>query len=268
MRLGWRIAWFIACLLGWCSEALAAPMLDAPALEYSQDGVNYQSFDAIVGRSKIGTYYDYHDKSGHPAFGTQRGTASVAVYFDDKHDALSLILISGTAGRGKGRATFEVSGLPGTTTLSISDDPREIKYKKGQGIARGKFSYSRGTDGLALSGLEQAASFAMRIALVSSWRVGTLRLVDGDVANGGQFINLDMSEPLFLREAAAAAPAGGHHHHHHGGVSDPNPVSGSDGNAPGKGGVSNPPSVPEPGCAMIMTIVGAWGLLRRRGRRG
>ena len=58
MRIGWRIAWFIACLLGWCSQALAAPMLDAPALDYSQDGVNYQSFDAIVGRSKIGAYYD------------------------------------------------------------------------------------------------------------------------------------------------------------------------------------------------------------------
>src|SRR5438477_2340684 len=116
MRIGWRIAWFIACLLGWCSQALAAAMLNAPALEYSQDGVNYQSFDAIVGRSKIGAYYDYHDKSGHPAFGTQRGTASVAVYFDDKHDALSLILISGTAGRGRGRATFDVSGLPDTTT--------------------------------------------------------------------------------------------------------------------------------------------------------
>src|SRR5438067_12858405 len=108
MKIGWRIAWFIACLLGWCSEALAAPMLDAPALEYSQDGVNYQSFDAIVGRTKIGTYYDYHDKSGHPAFGTQRGTASVAVYFDDKHNALSLILMSGTAGCGKGRATIQV----------------------------------------------------------------------------------------------------------------------------------------------------------------
>ena len=76
MRIGWRIAWFIACLLGWCSQALAAAMLNAPALEYSQDGVNYQSFDAIVGRSKIGTYYDYHDKSGHPAFGTQRGTVA------------------------------------------------------------------------------------------------------------------------------------------------------------------------------------------------
>src|SRR5207237_5666484 len=122
---------------------------------------NYQSFDAIVGRSKIGTYYDYHDKSGHPAFGTQRGTASVAVYFDDKHDALSLILISGTAGRGKGRATLEVFGLPESTTVSVSDDPREIKYKKAQGSASGKFNYSRGTDGLALSGLEQAASLAV-----------------------------------------------------------------------------------------------------------
>ena len=272
MRIGWRIAWFIACLLGWCSEALAAPMLDAPALEYSQDGVNYQSFDAIVGRTKIGAYYDYRDKSGHPAFGTQRGTASVAIYFDDKHDALSLILISGTAGRGKGRATFQVSGLPDSSTVSVSDDPREIK--KAKGSATGKFGYSRGTDGMALSGLEQAASLAVRIALASSWRVGTFRLVDGDVANGGQFIDLDMSEPLFIREAAAgsSAPTGGHHHHHRGGggggVTDPGPVSGgSDGNAPGEGGVSNPPAVPEPSSALIMMIAGARGLLRRGRRR-
>ena len=32
MRIGWRIAWFIACLLGWCSEALAAPIWGRYAL--------------------------------------------------------------------------------------------------------------------------------------------------------------------------------------------------------------------------------------------
>ena len=40
-----------------------------------------------------------------------------------------------------------------------------------------------------------------------------------------------------------------------------------DGNAPGAGGVSNPPAVPEPGYAVIVAIAGARGLLRR-GRWG
>src|SRR5947207_1741910 len=127
MKLGWKIVWFAAGVVGWGATANATPMLSAPSLEFSQDGVNYQSFDAVVGRQKIGAYYDYHQRSGHPVFGTQKSTASTALYWDDKHHALSLIVISGVEGRGKGRIKYDFAGLPSTAFASVVDDPKEFK---------------------------------------------------------------------------------------------------------------------------------------------
>jgi hypothetical protein len=94
MRFGWKIFWFAGAVV-WGARAIAAPMTTVPVLEFSQDGEHFTRFDALERRRKVARYYEYHDKTGHPEFGTAHDTGTAAIYWDYKRKALSLLLISG-----------------------------------------------------------------------------------------------------------------------------------------------------------------------------
>jgi hypothetical protein len=246
MRLGWKIAWFAGCIMG-AARASAAPMTQPPILEYSQDGTNFFPFATLSGHAKAGTYYDYRNDSGHPAFGTGRGISTAAFYWDDRHSLLSFMAISGAPGRGKGSVKYTFDSLPASTVLSLSDDPREFKYSAGKAHASAYFRYHNGTDGLVFGGLQQSSSMTMEMAITPVKRVNEWHLVNGDLADGGTIIDLDMNKPLFLRATKVGAVPG------------LPPASGN------SGGLGSNPSVPEPGLAL--GIVGTLGLLIFRRRR-
>src|SRR5258706_10553214 len=131
MKLGWKIIWFAGSVISG-ARASGTPMVQVPALEYSQNGVDFQPFAALSGKAKVGTYYDYRNFSGHPDFGTARELTTAALYWDSRHSLFSLILIAGTDGKGKGEAKFSLDGLPESTVVSVSDDPDEFRYSHGK----------------------------------------------------------------------------------------------------------------------------------------
>jgi hypothetical protein len=232
--------------------ASAAVMNSVPSLEYSQDGVNFLPFDAVVGRQKVKDYYNYRDQSGRPTFGTVRETASAALYWDEKRKALSMIAINGSARHGFRTATGEVdytfSGFTTKTHLKISDDAGEVDYTDGAPTATAHFEYRSTSDGLVFGGLGQTSTLALHITLNAVTGIRNWRLVDGNVNASGQFIALDMTKPLFLRTTGS----------HSGNPGDPPVVP----PATGSGGT---PGVPEPGFGFVGAM--ALGLLSLRRRR-
>jgi len=258
MKLGWKIIWFAGCIAG-AAQTLATPMTQVPNLEYSQDGVTFAPFAAITGKAKSGTYYDYHNASGHPDFGTAKALASTAVYWDSRHNLLSMILITGTPGEGKGEIRVSMEDLPDTAALSVADDPDEFKYKHGKPTASARFRFNKGTDGLVLGGLAGDASMAIKIAIDPVKQVDQWRLVSGD----GSDIALDFEKPLFLRVAEVTSLPPSTHHHHHTVATEPPavipPASGT-GGTPG-----SPLPVPEPGTGiLILSLSALWTLRRQR----
>lgn len=258
MKLAWKIAWFAGSLIA-ATSACATPMTQVPTLEYSQDGESFSPFDAITGKAKAGTYYDYHNFSGHPAFGTAKALTSTAIYWDSRHDLLSLVLIAGTPGDGKGQIKVSVDNLPDTAALSVADDPDEFRYKHGKPTASASFKFNKGTDGLVIGDLQGTGDLAVKVAISSLKNINQWRLVSGDETTAP----LDLSKPLYLRVTeVSSTPASGHHHHHTIPVEPPPaiPPTSGDSNTPGVN-----PTLPEPAPPMI--ILSALGLLSLGRRR-
>jgi len=257
MKLAWKIAWFAGSLITGAS-ACATPMTQVPTLEYSQDGENFAPFEAITGKAKAGTYYDYHNASGHPAFGTAKALTSTAIYWDSRHDLLSLVLIAGTPGEGKGQIKVSVDNLPDSAALGVADDPDEFKYKHGKPTASASFKFNNGTDGLVIGDLQGTGDLAVKVAISSLKNINQWHLVSGDETA----TPLDLSKPLYLRVTeVASTPVTGHHHHHTPVEPPPAiPPTSGDSGTPGVG-----QSVPEPGFGIL--FLGALGLLSLRRRR-
>jgi len=292
-----------AAVAVFCVAVTAAPAADAaPILEYSQDGKHYTDFDAVIGTAKAGSYYDYYNQSGHPAFGTPKATSSAAMYWDDKRDALSLILISGSAtGKDGGQVLYKLSDLPWSTVLTLSDDADEYDYDKGQRVTTPRFNYKSGTDGAIYGGLERSKSWVIKIALSSVKGVKNWRLIDG--AAGDDAVDLNMRKTLYIRYAGddgadgvtppppASNPntTGGNTGGTTGGggkkvprttitrplaldeddwinIGPPKILPGSNPGGGGGGGLGNPQPVPEPG-TLALLAGGAAALFRRPRRR-
>jgi MYXO-CTERM domain-containing protein len=260
-----RTSILISLLAGCAAWGVAAR--GVPLLQYSQDGKHYLPLTAINGEERAKSYYNYREKSGHPEFGTVRGTSTVAMYWDDTRDVLSLIAISGSSSGGKkdkGRVQYTFKGLPFSNYLALSDDPKEFRYEKGDSKATALFAYKNNTDGLIFSGLERA-KFAIRLSIKSFSGVKNWRLVDGDPEYGGDFLALDMKKPLYLRTAPVTT--GGHKHHAPPPptppIKLPPPVSPVDGNS-GAGPQVPSPAVPEPGVGLVLAGVGGLLTIRRR----
>jgi hypothetical protein len=257
MKLAWKIAWFAGSLIS-AASVCATPMTEVPTLEYSQDGVNFAPFEAITGKAKAGTYYDYHNASGHPGFGTAKALTSTAIYWDSRHDLLSLVLIAGTPGEGKGQLKVTVENLPDTAALGVADDPDEFKYKHGKPTASASFKFNKGTDGLVIGDLQGTGDLAVKVAVSSLKNINQWRLISGDETA----TPLDLTKPLYLRVTEVASePATGHHHHH-------TPVEPPPAIPPTSGNSDTPgvnPILPEPAFGIV--ILGALGLLSLRPRR-
>lgn len=211
--------------------AAALPSAAAPLLQYSQDGQTYLPFNPVVGRERVANYYDYYNYAGHPDFGLVAGVTTAAFYYDQKRDALSLIVISGS-GDDSGKVSYGFQNLPSTAYLNLCDDPGEFSYAAGASSAEALFRWNQQTDGLVFSGLENQP-LGIKISIKPYVSVSNLRLA----AANNQFFALDLSRPLYVR----TQPVGG---------------------GTGVGGGVTPP-VPEP-AATALAAVALLGWLSRR----
>jgi len=292
----WRL---LGRLLAFTLIAAGIPAIGAPILEFSQDGNHYSPFDAIEGRAKAVTYYDYHHQSGHPLFGTPKATSTAAMYWDEKRGALSLMIISGSAdpkNKESGQVRYKVDNLPWSTFLALSDDPREYEYDKGQELTTPRFVYKNGTDGAVYGGLEKS-SWVIKVSLSEIKGIKNWRLADPE-GSANDFIALNMKKPLYLRysgeddadeeeEVEVVLPPPPPRQGGRRGVrsvaaklftppSGPLPLLGPykilpgsnnpGGGGGGGGGVGNPQPIPEPGGILLLAAMGS--LLLGRGRRG
>ena len=178
------------------------PAMAIPALQYSQDGINFQSIQSLSTALSAKTYYDYRQHTGHPGFGTAMRTDTVSLVWDTTDSALSMIFISGGGIGDKGSGRVSLTGLPTSAQLALSDDTGEFRMGRRGGTLTGRFAYQDATDGLVLTGLE-AAPFTAKLKLGGTRGIKTLRIADGNPQAGGQFITLNLRQPLWIRSGVA-----------------------------------------------------------------
>lgn len=184
-------------------SALAPALPAAPLLQYSQDGQTYLPFNPVVGRERVANYYDYYNYAGHPDFGLVAGVTTAAFYYDQKRDALSLIMISGS-GYDSGKVSYGFQNLPSTAYLNLCDDPGEFSYATGASSAEALFRWNQQTDGLVFSGLENQP-LGIKVSIKPFVSVSGLRLA----AANNQFIALDLNRPLYVRTQPVGSGVGG-----------------------------------------------------------
>lgn len=203
MRRPWGIAGLSVASL--CvSLVLAVSFASAaPILQYSQDGTNYRPIVPLASSMKASDYYNYSSHAGHPAFGVQKGSDTVCLYWDTTRNALSMLFISGGSDRASG--TVSVTGLPLASQMTLSDDPGKFKFDRKTHTLTGRYSYQNSTDGFVMSGLD-AAAFDAKLKLSGTHGIQNLRLTVGDPNDGGAFQPLFLQRPLFFRTSVAAAP--------------------------------------------------------------
>jgi hypothetical protein len=238
---------------------------DAPALDYSQDGVHYQPVQVLSSPSTADDYYDYVKHTGHPAFGIADHTQTVCVYFDTTDGSLSLIFISGGGKGDHGRGRVTLTGLPKVARLTLSDEPDEFHLARKTGTLTGDFIYGDATDGFVVGDLEAATKrFTAKLAVTDTRGIKSLRLTDGDPNAGGDFIPLDLDQPLYIRSASIGHTGG---HGGHPGGTGGGVGSGNTGGGSG-GGVGSGTPVPEPaGLAGVALLAASLLNRRRRGQR-
>ena len=177
----------------------------APILQYSQDGTNYRPIVPLFSSMKASDYYHYSSHAGHPAFGVQKGTDTVCLYWDTTRNALSILFISGGSDRDRASGTVSVTGLPLASQMTLSDDVGKFKFARKTDTLTGHYSYQNSTDGFVMSGLD-AAAFDAKLKLSGTHGIQNLRLTVGDPNDGGAFQPLFPQQPLFFRTSVAAAP--------------------------------------------------------------
>ncbi len=169
-----------------------------PAFWVTQSGQGFAAVPNMRSYS-VEDYYGYSSASAHTGL-EQVGVSRILLYLDTSTLALSLVVVHGVDQDSTGLAqpTSHVqmlfSGLPGTTTVAVSDDPDELLMTSPTD-ATGFWKFTNNSDGGALSGLPFPGDWEITIDPSFIDGISTWTWVQSD----GSVVNLDLGQPLTIK---------------------------------------------------------------------
>jgi cysteine-rich repeat protein len=97
-----------------------------------------------------------------------------------------------------GQVQMLFSGLPGTTSVAVSDDPDELNMTSTT-TAAGTWGFSGNSDGGVLDGLTFPGGWEIQVSPAFLRGITTWTWVQGD----GSFVTLEPTQPLTIRASRA-----------------------------------------------------------------
>jgi cysteine-rich repeat protein len=138
----------------------------SPALELRQGDARFEILP-IVGPESPTDFYDYRSASSHTGFEAV-GASRIFLYRWTVEQAMSLVFHHGIDGSGTGQiqpeshVIFEVSGLPSTGVVVLSDE--RMEFSRTSGTAAGaEWQFRRNTDGGIVGGLPFPGSWHLTV---------------------------------------------------------------------------------------------------------
>lgn len=137
-----------------------------PAIELHSNGIVIE-LDPVVGRQFATDYYGYRNGSGHTGNENKAGSK---IYFYRPFDEAGVYLVTHhgidfeTTGfvQPTGRVEFDVTKLPDTFTVLVSDDAGEVK-KDGPTALLGRWDLGQESDGFLLGGIPFPGSWHITV---------------------------------------------------------------------------------------------------------
>jgi cysteine-rich repeat protein len=173
-----------------------------PALEVRQ-GARRMPVRPLVGPTTATAHYAYGSRSSHTGFEAAE-KSSLYLYRWDPEAALSIVLLNGIDEDSSGLVqpasdiSFEITGLPDTAVLVISDDDVEFA-RTTPTTARADWDCNRNSDGGLIGGLPFPGTW--RLTITPSFRAGITTwsflsgLLSSELGVGAE-LSLDLSEPI------------------------------------------------------------------------
>jgi cysteine-rich repeat protein len=172
------------------------------AFELRQGGFRYEVLP-IVGPGSPTDFYDYRSASSHTGF-EGVGAARIFLYRWSVEQAMSLVFHAGIDEDATGltqpesHIVFEVSGLPSTGVVVLSDERMELARTSGTAVGA-EWQFRRNTDGGVIGGLPFPGSWhlTVNIQFIEGFVEWTFLSGTG-AADEGVFAShlLDMTQPI------------------------------------------------------------------------
>ncbi len=187
-----------SCLPPFCGDGIVsaneecdegADNRDQPAFLLSQPNEAETAVTPVVTAQDAVAYYAFSSASGHT--GLERAEESRAcLHASSASGALSLIISHGiddNASRNQpdGRVEMDILGVPTGAFVALSDDPASEFLAAAAGSVRGRWSFSRNTDGGIVSRLPFPGSWTITIDARFLQGIGSWSFVDGNLARRG-----------------------------------------------------------------------------------
>ena len=258
----------LAALLLAMSQAASAA-IQPPDFVYSQDGIHFEPLPVLKENEPVSEYLRLYHGREHPRFGAKLDTETVAVYWDQADNAVSLLVVSGAAPHGYPKASVRIDGLPVTTETDFRDHANRLHIHHGSGKASVVLD---GDPGIASAGFDDLGDdpLTMDLAIHSTDAAAQFQLITGSTGHDhGQIESLDLDSPLVIESLGPEAEDPRRHVPFSGepGAGGLGGTGGAGGAGGATGGVSPGNGVPEPANLALLGIITVALLKRPRRAR-
>lgn len=183
-----------SCLATFCGDGIVSDTeecdegggnRDQPAFSLSQPGELERSVRPVVTPQDVASYYSFSSASGHT--GLERAEESRAwLHADSRTARLSLLVSHGVdennvRNQPDGRVEMDILGVPSAASVALSDDTAAEFSAVGAGSVRGRWVFSRNTDGGIVTSLPFPGTWTITIDARFLQGIGSWNWVDGDL---------------------------------------------------------------------------------------
>jgi cysteine-rich repeat protein len=171
---------------------------DRPAFLISQpSGMKIQT-NPLVRMKSAHDFYDYFSASSHTGLEVV-SESRIYLYVDADTGRLSLILTHGIDDntgmiQPPSKVSMDVTGLPASVTVDLSDDDASEFFMSGPGTAAGRWNFNRNSDGGVLGGFPFPGTWKVTVTPTFTMGITTWGWVKDDTTR----IPLKMDEPITI----------------------------------------------------------------------